>query len=138
MTAGAKTRVVIIDDYDMTRTLLGIILRGGQFEVVGEAVDGQAGVEVCLNTKPDLVLLDVIMPKMNGLEALELIHANLPETMVLMVTGSDDEAIIKSAMEKGASGYIVKPFNTSSVLNTLGQAREAFILSSSARVNTQI
>lgn len=127
MTTGGKLRVVIIDDYDMSRTLLGIILRGGQFEVVGEASDGKAGVEVCLRLKPDLVLLDVVMPVMNGLEALEAIHQQLPETLVLMVSGSDDE-VVTQAMEKGAVGHIVKPFNTASVLETLNQARDSFIL----------
>ena len=127
MTSDNKLRVVIIDDYDMSRTLLGIILRGGQFEVVGEASDGQAGVEVCLRLKPDLVLLDVVMPIMNGLEVLEAIHQQLPETLVLMVSGSDDE-VVRQAMEKGAVGHIVKPFNTASVLETLNQARDSFIL----------
>jgi YesN/AraC family two-component response regulator len=134
MTIGPKIRVVIVDDYDMTRTLLGIILRGNRFEVVGDASDGQAGLEMCLKLKPDLVLLDVIMPIMNGLEALDAIHAQLPETLVLMVTANDDTDIVKQAMEKGAAGYIVKPFNTASVLDTLNQARESFILRNPAQV----
>lgn len=134
MTEGNKIRVVIIDDYDMTRTLLGIILRGGLFEVVGEANDGKAGVDVCLKLKPDLVLLDVVMPVMNGIEALEAIHAKLPETLVLMVTANDDDDIVKQAMAKGAAGYIVKPFNTASVLETLNQARESFIIRNPAQV----
>lgn len=134
MTVGTKIRVVIVDDYDMTRTLLGIILRGGQFEVVGEASDGKAGVEVCLRLKPDLVLLDVVMPIMNGLEALEAIHEQLPETLVLMVTANDEDDVVKKAMQKGAAGYIVKPFNTASVLDTLNQARESFIVRNPAQV----
>lgn len=123
MTAGNKLRVVIIDDYDMSRTLLGIILRGGQFDVVGEAGDGKAGVEVCLRLKPDLVLLDIVMPIMSGIEALEVIHAHLPETLVFMVTGNDDE-VVKQAIAIGATGYILKPFNATSVLETLNQARD--------------
>jgi two-component system chemotaxis response regulator CheY len=134
MALGDKIRVVIIDDYDMTRTLLGIILRGGQFEVVGEASDGKAGLELCIKLKPDLVLLDGIMPIMNGIEALEAIHEQLPETIVLMVTANDDDDIVKQAMEKGAAGYIVKPFNTASVLDTLNQARESFIVRNPAQV----
>ncbi len=134
MASGNKIRVVIVDDYDMTRTLLGIILRGGQFEVVGEASDGKAGVDVCLRLKPDLVLLDVVMPLMNGIEALEAIHEHLPETLVLMVTANDDDEIVKQAIEKGAAGYIVKPFNTASVLDTLNQARESFIVRNPAQV----
>ena len=123
MTSDNKLRVVIIDDYDMSRTLLGIILRGGQFEVVGEAGDGKAGVEVCLRLKPDLVLLDVVMPIMDGIEALEEINKHLPATAVFMVTANDDE-VVKQAIAKGAVGYILKPFNATSVLETLNQARD--------------
>jgi two-component system chemotaxis response regulator CheY len=135
MTTLNKIRVVIIDDFDMTRTLLCIILRGAQFEVVGEASDGQTGVAMCINLKPDLVLLDVVMPNMNGIDALKEIHSRLPETLILMVTGNDDEEIVKQAMQNGASGYIVKPFNSASVFETLNQVKEKFILRNPARVN---
>ncbi|MFZ6749165.1 response regulator [Undibacterium sp. Ren11W] len=123
-----KIRVVIIDDYDMTRSLLKIILRGEKFDIVGEASDGQSGVEMCLALKPDMVLLDVVMPIMNGIEALEKIRQNLPETLVMMVTGNDDHSVVNEAISKGASGYIVKPFNTASVIETMNQVRERFIL----------
>jgi two-component system chemotaxis response regulator CheY len=123
-----KIRVVIVDDYDMTRSLLKIILRGEKFDIVGEATDGQAGVAMCLALKPDMVLLDVVMPVMNGIEALEKIHQALPKTLVMMVTGNDDHSVVNEAISKGASGYIVKPFNTASVIETMNQARERFIL----------
>jgi two-component system chemotaxis response regulator CheY len=123
-----KIRVVIIDDYDMTRSLLKIILRGEKFDIVGEASDGQAGVAMCLALKPDMVLLDVVMPIMNGIEALEKIHQALPKTLVMMVTGNDDHSVVNEAISKGASGYVVKPFNTASVIETMNQARERFIL----------
>ncbi len=71
---------------------------------------------------------------MNGIEVLEAIHEHLPETIVLMVTANDDDEIVKQAIEKGAAGYIVKPFNTASVLDTLNQARESFIVRNPAQV----
>ena len=63
-------RVLIVDDYDMTRTLLRIILRGQNFDVIGDATDGVMAIEMCQKLKPDIVLLDVVMPKMNGLDVL--------------------------------------------------------------------
>jgi two-component system chemotaxis response regulator CheY len=121
MTIEKKIRVVIIDDYDMTRMLLRIILNGDHYDVVGEASDGKEGVELCLELQPDLILLDVNMPVMNGLEALETIHSRLPEAIVLMVTGDSDVEMVNQAIKNGASGCIVKPFNAESVLQTLRQ-----------------
>ncbi len=128
MTINNKIRVVIIDDYDMTRMLLRIILNSENYDVVGEASDGKEGLDLCLKLKPDLILLDVIMPVMNGLEALEIIHAQLPKTMVLMVTGNDDAEMVSQALKNGASGCIVKPFNAESVLGTLHQFNEQLVL----------
>ena len=127
-------RVVLIDDYDMTRTLLRIILRGKQFEIVGEASDGQEGINLCQQLKPDLILLDVVMPKMDGLSALEKIRKLLPESVILMVTSNEDQEIVNQSIEKGADGYIIKPFNTASVLLTLNQVQEKFTLQRSAKV----
>ncbi|MES2049155.1 MAG: response regulator transcription factor [Pseudomonadota bacterium] len=114
-----KIRVVIIDDYDMTRMLLRIILEGDHYEVVGEAGDGKEGVEISVKLQPDLILLDVNMPVMNGLEALQKIHLELPGAIVLMVTGEDDVELVNQAILSGASGFIIKPFNSDSVRDTL-------------------
>lgn len=119
MTLENKIRVVIVDDYDMTRMLLRIILEGDHYEVVGEAGDGKEGVEISLKLQPDLILLDVNMPVMNGLEALQKIHLELPGAIVLMVTGDDDVELVNQAILNGASGFIIKPFNSESVRGTL-------------------
>jgi two-component system, chemotaxis family, chemotaxis protein CheY len=129
-----KLRVVIIDDYDMTRSLLRIILRGQAFDVVGEASDGKAGLELCAKVNPDIVFLDVVMPGMNGLDMLKELRIFAGQPMVIMVTGSDDESVVKRAMSEGASGFIVKPFNTESVTVTVNQARDAFVLREAAKI----
>jgi len=134
MDAENSLRVVIVDDFDMTRTLLQVILRSQKFVVVGEAADGIAGVDMVMRLKPDIVLLDIVMPRLNGIGALEKIHAKMPEVMILMVTGNDDASLVKSAMDKGASGYIVKPFNTASVIETMKDARERFIVRNAAQI----
>jgi two-component system chemotaxis response regulator CheY len=135
MTEQSILKVLIVDDYDMTRTLLKIILRGQRFEIVGEAEDGEEGVAMCEKLRPDLVLLDVMMPKLNGIEALAKIKESSHQPMVLMVSGAEDEKIVAQALNLGASGYIVKPFNTASVIETLNQARESFIVRNAAAVN---
>jgi two-component system chemotaxis response regulator CheY len=135
MTEQSILKVLIVDDYDMTRTLLKIILRGQRFEIVGEAEDGEEGVAMCEKLRPDLVLLDVMMPKLNGIEALAKIKESSHQPMVLMVSGAEDEKIVSQALNLGASGYIVKPFNTASVIETLNQARESFIVRNAAAVN---
>ena len=131
-------RVLIVDDYDMTRTLLRIILRGQNFEVVGDATDGQMAVEMCQRLKPDIMLLDVVMPKMNGLEVLAKLQSMNALPLVLMVTSAEEERVVSQAMQSGASGYILKPFNTASVIETLNEARERFILRSAASVSRTV
>lgn len=128
-------RVLIVDDYDMTRTLLRIILRGQNFEVVGDATDGVMAVEMCQRLKPDIVLLDVVMPKLNGIEVLAKLKSMNSMPLVLMVTSAEEERVVAQAMQSGASGYILKPFNTASVIETLNEARERFIVRSAASVN---
>lgn len=128
-------RVLIVDDYDMTRTLLRIILRGQNFEVVGDATDGLMAIEMCARLKPDIMLLDVVMPKMNGIDVLAKLKASNSMPLVLMVTSAEEEKVVSQAMQLGASGYILKPFNTASVIETLNEARERFILRSAASVS---
>jgi two-component system chemotaxis response regulator CheY len=135
MDDAAKMRVLLVDDYDMTRTLLKIILRGGRFDVVGEATDGVEAVEMCARLKPDIVLLDVVMPKMNGIEALGHIKQQEHQALVLMVTSADEAAVVDEAMALGAGGFIVKPFNTASVMETMNAAREAFVVRQAANIS---
>lgn len=135
MTEKQVLRVLIVDDYDMTRTLLRIILRGQNFEVVGDATDGAMAIEMCQRLKPDIMLLDVVMPRLNGLEVLAKLKAFNALPLVLMVTSAEEEKVVAQAMQLGASGYILKPFNTASVIETLNEARDRFIVRSAASVS---
>jgi DNA-binding NarL/FixJ family response regulator len=78
------------------------------FEVIGEAADGQEALELCSRLKPDLVLMDVIMPRMSGIEAVRAIKRELPHTIVLMMTASVDPNHLAEAIKVGAAGYILK------------------------------
>jgi len=101
-------RVLVADDHSLFRDGIISLLEAAGFEVVGQAGDGQAAVEAALRLRPDLVLLDITMPQMSGLEALRLIKRELPETQVVMLTVSDDDADLFEALESGALGYLLK------------------------------
>jgi two-component system NarL family response regulator len=78
------------------------------FEVIGEATDGQEALKLCSRLKPDLVLMDVIMPRMGGIEAARAIKRELPKTIVLMMTASVEPSHLAEAIKAGAAGYILK------------------------------
>ena len=117
--ANKRATVLIVDDNDMMRTLLRGMLRGENFEVAGEARNGTAAVEMAGRLKPDIVCLDVMMPEMDGLEALRAIRSAQPEMTVVMITANASPDNVKEALENGAAGFIVKPFNAARVLDTL-------------------
>jgi two-component system chemotaxis response regulator CheY len=116
----AKRRtVIIVDDNDMMRGILRGMLRGDEYEVIGEARNGVAAVDIADRLKPDIICLDVMMPEKNGIDALCEIKVARPETEVVMITSSADPETVQQAIQNGASGFIVKPFNAAKVLDTL-------------------
>ena len=119
MSGRKKLSVFIIDDNESTRAVLRMIIHGEVYEVIGDAANGTSGLERTLKLRPDIVCLDVVMPDMDGLDVLVQIKQALPKTMVLMVSASNDAETVKNAITHGASGFIIKPFNTGTVLDTL-------------------
>ncbi|WP_124951124.1 response regulator [Sulfuriferula thiophila] len=116
-----KPSVLVVDDDCMMRELLKIILQSEKYVIIGEATNGEQAVKMCARLKPDLVLLDIAMPKMDGLQALEEIHWASPTSKVLMVSADSTMGKVSEALEKGAAGFIVKPLNPASVLNRVEQ-----------------
>jgi Response regulator containing CheY-like receiver, AAA-type ATPase, and DNA-binding domains len=110
-------RILIVDDTLFMRTLLKNILFSGGHEIVGEAGDGAEAVEKYQALKPDLVTMDVVMPKMNGIEALKEIKKLDPGAKVVMCTAVGQEQMVKLAIKTGARGYVVKPFQAPKVLD---------------------
>ena len=105
----AKTRVLVADDHAMIRKgLISILRPHEEFEIVEEAADGNEAVEKALQTRPDVVVLDLSMPRLNGLEATRRIHKALPSTRILILTMHDDEEYVLRTVRAGASGYMVK------------------------------
>lgn len=122
MPTALPPKVLIVDDNDLMRTLLRGILRGEEYQIIGEARNGALALEFIERDKPDIVMLDVVMPEMDGLEALQTIKARYPATVVVMITGNPSVDNVQESIQKGAKGFIVKPFNTAKVLDTLARA----------------
>jgi DNA-binding NarL/FixJ family response regulator len=102
-------RVAVVDDQALVRGGFSLILAAQQdIEVVGEAADGHAGVELCRATNPDVVLMDIRMPELDGLEATRRTLLASPETRVLILTTFGEDGFVWQAMNAGASGFLLK------------------------------
>ncbi len=105
----APIRIVVADDHPVVRGGLVAVLRTtAGLEVVGEAADGDEAVRAALEHRPDVVLMDIRMPGMDGIEATRRIRERAPECRVLVLTMYDDDATVFTAMQAGAQGYLLK------------------------------
>lgn len=101
-------RILVIDDHPLTRQALTSLLAQSGFDVVGEGESGEAAVELAGELQPDLVLLDLSMPGMGGVEALPLVRGAAPAAEVVVLTASEDEESLLGAIKAGAAGYLLK------------------------------
>lgn len=115
-------RVMVVDDHALFRRGLEMVLDGeSDIDVVGEASDGHEAIERAEETTPDVVLMDVRMPKRSGIEATRIIKDTLPSTKILMLTISDEEADLYEAIKAGASGYLLKEISIEEVADAVRQ-----------------
>lgn len=112
-------RVLVADDHSLFRDGIVSLLQAAGFQVVGQVGDGLAAVQAALQLEPDLVLLDITMPGLSGLEALRRIKAQQPEMRVVMLTVSDDDADLFEAVEAGALGYLLKDLSADEFFHML-------------------
>ena len=109
MSTGERIRVMIVDDHSIVRVGLKQVLeQSGEFEVVGQASDGEEAVRVAAEVSPDVIVMDVMMPKKDGVEACREIMEFAPGTRVLMLTASTQEDAVVEAVAAGATGYLQK------------------------------
>lgn len=112
-------KVLIVDDAMFMRSAIKNILQRNGFEVVGEAANGKEAIEMYMELKPDLVTMDITMPVMTGIEALEAIIAYDSKAKVVMITAMGQEAMVRESILKGAKSFLVKPFEENRVVQTL-------------------
>jgi len=101
-------RILLVDDHPITRAALASLLEGHGFNVAGEAADGEEAIDLARRLRPDLVLLDLSMPGLDGLQALPRIREAAPETEVVVLTASGTEDNLLAAIRGGAAGYLLK------------------------------
>ena len=117
MPSGEHTRVLIVDDHAVVRVGLSHMMEEtGEFEVVGQALDGEEAVRMAADLSPELVMMDVMMPKKDGVEACREIMESAPETLVVILTVSPDEDAVEEAVAAGAAGYVPKELNRERLL----------------------
>jgi DNA-binding NarL/FixJ family response regulator len=118
-------RIVIADDHPLFRSALRTLLEGSEeVEVIAEATDGKETLRLSRRLRPDLVLMDVIMPKMDGVAATRAIKAELPRTVVLVMTASEDSEHLLGALRVGADGYVLKTADPERITEAVRKALE--------------
>jgi DNA-binding NarL/FixJ family response regulator len=104
-----KTRILLADDHDVVRSGLRALLQTSpNFAIVGEAVDGEEAVRMTQETKPDVVIMDISMPNLDGIAATKVIKDKLPGVKVVILTAYEDEEYAYQVLRAGASGYVLK------------------------------
>jgi len=112
-------RVMIADDSDAIRFMLNDILTIGNHEIVAEAINGSEAVEKFSQTNPDVMLLDLAMPKKDGLTVVKEVMASHPSAKIILITASDNQNIINECIRAGAFAFISKPFDFDHVLKLI-------------------
>lgn len=119
-------RLLIADDHALVRSgLRSMLEREPGIEIVGEARNGREAVELCRSLRPNLVLMDVRMPEMDGLEATRAIKRELPETGVLMVTMHENRDYMLEATKAGAAGYVLKDASRNELISAVRRVADA-------------
>jgi len=116
----AEIRILLVDDHAILRDgIRSLLEKEPQFKVIGEARDGRAAIDMVRKLKPDIVLMDVAMPLLNGLEATAQIVQSHPESKVIILSMYDYESYIRQALAAGAAGYILKDENAQELIDAI-------------------
>lgn len=116
------TRLIVADDAPFIREIVrAIVAKIGGISLVGEAVNGEEAVELALKLKPDVILMDIIMPKKSGIEATKEIIKALPETRIIAFSTADQETMVMRALEAGCCSFMEKPFNQEQLTKAINE-----------------
>ena len=116
-------RVMLVDDHSMVRRGLAMFLTAfDELELVGEAENGEAAVQLCARILPDVILMDMVLPVMNGAEATRAIRRQFPQVQVIALTSFKDGELIKDALEAGAIGYLLKDVSAEELVRAIQAA----------------
>ena len=125
MAKNRQIRVMLVDDHEIMRDgLREVLQRAGEYKVVGQAEDGAAAVRIAQNLRPDVIIMDVMMPIKNGIDACREITEVLPDTKVLMLTAASEEDAVMEAVAAGATGYLQKYSGKEKLLRTVRDVAE--------------
>jgi NarL family two-component system response regulator LiaR len=109
MNASTPIRVMIVDDHDMVRRgLVTFLMVCPDLELVGEATDGEEALRLCEQVRPDVILMDLVMPKMDGTEATRAIRERWPQVQVVALTSFQEKKLVQGALQAGAISYLLK------------------------------
>jgi len=115
-------RILIADDHLMVRKGLSVLIQGvSDFQLVGEAEDGGQAISACRELKPDVVLMDIVMPEVGGIEAIGAICADNPSANIVALTSFPDAHLIRQALEAGARGFLYKDVGADELINAIRQ-----------------
>jgi two-component system chemotaxis response regulator CheY len=113
---------MVVDDAAFMRMMLKDILSNNGYQVVGEAENGAMAVEKYMELKPNITIMDITMPEMDGLQAIKEIRSKDPEAKVIMCSAMGQQAMVIEAIQSGAKDFVVKPFQADRVLEAIAKA----------------
>ncbi len=118
-----RIKILITDDHNVVRSGLGAFLQVfDDFELVGEAANGKEAVEVCAAKQPDVVLMDLVMPEMDGAQATRIIRERFPDIQVIVLTSFKEDNLIEDALKAGAIGYLLKNVSADELADAIRSA----------------
>ena len=123
MSKSAPIKVLLVDDHNVVRSGLGAVLSVSEdLELVGEAGDGEEAIRLCERLKPDVVLMDLLMPKMDGVAATKAIKERWPQIQVIALTSFKEKEYVEGALKAGAVGYLLKNVSADELVNSIHRA----------------
>ena len=112
-------KILLVENHAIVREGLRTLLEGKGYDVIGEAEDGRTGAQMASELKPDVIVMDISLPLLNGIEATRRIHKEQPDVKIIMLTIHDEETYIYKSLEAGARGYLVKDTASKDLLDAI-------------------